>query len=67
MEVKTMTSRNWIHVPQLDKTPGAPIRTSTAYKWHHVKRFPELFKRVGGKLFLDLGLLYEMAEAGKLR
>gem|GEM_PF-2089327 len=59
-------TRNWIHVARLNEV-GAPIKTSTAYKWSHVKRFPELFKRVGGKLFLDLGRLYEMAEAGKLR
>jgi len=59
--------RQWIHVPALNKTPGSPIRTSTAYKWHHIGRFPELFRLVGGKLFLDLGRLYEMAEAGKPR
>ncbi len=59
--------RNWIHVPGLNKTPGSPIRTSTAYKWNHTKRFPSLFRYVGGKLFIDMDALYALAEAGKLR
>jgi hypothetical protein len=59
--------KNWVHVAKLNETPGIPIRTSTAYKWHHVKRFPELFRHVGGKLFIDMDKLFEMAEAGKLR
>jgi hypothetical protein len=61
------SSRNWVHVARLNDLPDSPIRTSTAYAWNHRKRFPQLFKHVGGKLFLDLGGLYEMAEAGKLR
>lgn len=59
--------KNWVHVARLNDTPGTPIRTSTAYKWHHIKRFPELFRNVGGKLFIDMDLLFERAEAGKLR
>lgn len=59
--------RNWIRVSDLNKTPGAPIRSSTGYKWNHIQRFPELFRIVGGKLFIDMDKLYSMAEAGKLR
>ncbi len=59
--------RNLIHVARLNETPGSPIRTSTAYKWNHVRRFPELFLHVGGKLFIDMDKLFAMAEAGKLR
>ncbi len=59
--------RNWIHAARLNDTPGSPIRTSTAYAWHHRKKYPELFHLIGGKLFLDMDKLYAMAEAGKLR
>ena len=59
--------RNWLPVSKLDETPDALIRTSTGYKWHHVHRFPQLFRKVGRELFIDLGLLYELAEKGKLR
>lgn len=58
---------NWVQLSKLDVTPGCPIRTATAYKWVHCKRFPELFRRVGGKVFLDLDLLFKKAEAGELR
>jgi len=59
--------KNWIHVARLNETPGSPIRTSTAYKWAHIRRFPEIFRRVGGKLFIDMDKLFELAEAGKLQ
>ena len=59
--------RNWVRVSDLSKTPGSPIKSATGYKWHHVGRFPEIFRRVGGKVFVDMDRLYELAEAGKLR
>lgn len=59
--------RDWVQVSKLDAMQTSPIKTSTAYKWHHIKRFPELFRRVGGKLFLDMEKLYRMADAGKLQ
>ena len=62
-----MEKRNWVHVARLNETAQSPIRVSTAYKWHHLKRFPALFRHVGGKLFIDMDKLFEMAEAGKLR
>jgi len=31
-----------------------PITQKTLRKWHHIKRFPEIFVKVGGKLFVDL-------------
>jgi hypothetical protein len=58
--------KNWIQVARLNDV-SAPIRTATAYKWHHLGRFPELFHRVGGKLFLDIDEFYRMAKDGKLR
>lgn len=59
--------KNWVQISKLNTTPGSPIRTATAYKWSHVNRFPEIFRRVGGKLFVDMDRLFELAEAGKLR
>jgi hypothetical protein len=58
--------KNWVQVSKIDQTPGVPIATATAYKWNHLKRFPQLFHKIGGKLFLDLDRLYQLAEAGKL-
>jgi hypothetical protein len=61
--------RDWIQVSKLKDVPMCerPIEPSTAYKWHHVGRFPELFKRAGGNLFFERGLFYEKADAGLLK
>jgi len=61
-----MEKRNWVHVARLNELAASPIRVSTAYKWHHLKRFPQLFHHVGGKLFIDMDKLFQLAEAGKL-
>lgn len=46
--------------------PGElPIEKSTAYKWHHLKKFPKLFVKLGGALFVDLNALQEIIEAGR--
>jgi hypothetical protein len=42
-----------------------PIEKSTAYKWNHLKKFPKLFVKLGGALFLDLNALQEIIEAGR--
>ena len=59
--------KNWIQISKIKTLPDCPITASTAYKWIHLKKYQELFRSVGGKKFLDLDRLYEMAEAGKLR
>ena len=59
-------ARNWKHVAKLNEMEDSPIRTATAYKWNHLKRFPVLFRKVGRKLFIDMEKLYAMAEEGKL-
>jgi len=55
--------KNWIHVARLNDTPGSPIRTSTAYKWFRLQKYPKVFKKIGGKLFIDLDELYALGEA----
>lgn len=59
--------KNWVQVSRMNDLPSAPLRASTLYKWAHLKRHSEIFRRVGRKLFVDLDKLYELAEAGKLR
>jgi hypothetical protein len=54
--------RTWTPVAKLDQIPDSPIRTSTAYRWHHVKKFPEAFQKVGGKLFVDIDTLWNLGE-----
>jgi hypothetical protein len=46
--------------------PGQlPLEKSTLYKHHHLKKFPRLFVKLGGALFVDLTVLEEIIEAGR--
>jgi hypothetical protein len=39
---------------QVSKSDGkTPFKPSTLYKWHHLKKHPEIFKKFGGVLFVD--------------
>jgi hypothetical protein len=58
---------DWMHVPRLDKEPAAPIRASTAYKWWHLGRYPHLFRKVGGKLFIRTAGLFELDQKPRQR
>jgi hypothetical protein len=46
--------------------PGSLLfAKATFYKWHHCKKFPNLFVKIGGALFVDLNKLREIIEAGR--
>ncbi len=38
---------------------------STFYKWRTLKKFPNLFTKIGGAVFVDLAELDKLAEAGR--
>lgn len=59
-----MDTRNWIRVSKMDTTPNMPIKASTAYKWHHLRKIPKAFKKLGGILFVDLDELYRVGDMG---
>ena len=42
-----------------------PVRVSTLYKWKHLKKYPQLFIKVGGFLFVDVEALYKLFESGR--
>lgn len=44
-----------------------PLASATFYKWHHVKKYPEIFIKIGGALFVDLDRLEKILEAGRGR
>jgi hypothetical protein len=47
-------------------TPGSlPLQRATLYKWKHTKKFPHLFVKLGGAVFVDLDKLKEIIEAGR--
>lgn len=52
---------------RLSKADSLPLCKSTLYKWKHLGKFPKLFVKLGGALFIDLNELEELIEAGRLR
>ncbi|MCL6622875.1 MAG: hypothetical protein K6T55_12370 [Syntrophobacterales bacterium] len=44
-----------------------PIRASSLYKWHHLGRYPQIFRKLGGYLFVDLRELERLIDAQKPR
>jgi hypothetical protein len=45
--------------------PRLPFENSTFYKWHHIKKHPEIFVKIGWSLFIDLRKLDELIERGR--
>jgi hypothetical protein len=41
------------------------VAKSTLYKMHHLRRYPGLFIKLGGALFVDLDYLSRILEAGR--
>ena len=42
-----------------------PFEKSTFYKWQHTKKFPGIFVKCGGGLFVDLDRLDKIIEQGR--
>lgn len=58
--------RNLLRVSKADKLPveqRLPVEKATLYKWHHLKKFPQLFIKISGILFIDLDTLDELIES----
>jgi hypothetical protein len=55
---------NLLRLSKADQTTDFPLRTSTLYKWHHEKKCPELFVRLGGAVYVNLDKLDEVIGKG---
>ena len=54
-----------IRVSKINKQ-SFPISTSTLYKWRHTNKYPELFIKLGGFLFIDLSELDRLCQTNRL-
>ena len=52
---------------RLARAEGLPLQKSTLYKWKHLGKYPQIFVKLGGALFVDLVALEKLIEAGRLR
>lgn len=57
---------NLVRISKL-KADSTPFARATYYKWRHLGKFPEIFIKVGGGLFLDLDALQHVMESGRTK
>lgn len=57
-------NKNLLRVSKV-KPDELPVVKSTLYKWRHINRFPGLFVKLSGALFVDLDALQEIIEKGR--
>jgi hypothetical protein len=57
---------NTVRVSKLGDVLDCPIKPSTAYKWAHLGKYPQLFIKFGGILLLDLDKMGELLESKRL-
>ena len=50
---------------RLSKANCLPLSKGTFYKWHHLKKYPQIFVKLGGALFIDLDALQKLVETGR--
>ncbi|MGO8761917.1 MAG: hypothetical protein ACLP2P_08465 [Desulfobaccales bacterium] len=51
---------------RISKADDLPFKKSTFYKWAHLRKYPQLFVKIGGALFVDLKALADLIEAKRL-
>lgn len=56
-----------LNLVRVAKGDSLPLEKSTFYKWHHLRKHPRLFVKLGGALFVDIAVLKELIEAGRIR
>ncbi|MCD6475550.1 MAG: hypothetical protein J7K85_04700 [Anaerolineaceae bacterium] len=50
---------------RVSKAKDLPLTKSTLYKWKHLKKYPEIFVKIGGALFVDTEALQKVIEEGR--
>jgi hypothetical protein len=59
--------KNLLRISKISKADNLPVERSTLYKWKHLRRQPSLFVKLGGALFVDLDVLDEIIESGRIK
>jgi hypothetical protein len=56
---------NLIRVNKIDKS-NSPFARATYYKWFHLGKYPEIFRKFGGSLFVNLTELEKLIQNSSL-
>jgi hypothetical protein len=51
---------------RVSKAVDLPVAKSTLYKWRHINKFPGLFVKLSGALFVDRDAFNTIIEKGRL-
>lgn len=51
---------------RVSKADNLPFKKQTFYKWFHLKKYPEIFVKFSGALFVDLTALERAMEKARL-
>lgn len=52
---------------RVSRAEGLPFKPQTFYKWHHTRKYPEIFVKLSGALFVDLDRLDQLIENSRAR
>ena len=64
--LEVISMKNLIRVSKAQEA-NLPFAIQTFYKWRHLGKFPEIFIKFGGALFLDLDALERALEANRMK
>lgn len=55
---------NLLRVSHASRTPNFPLKSSTLYKWRHLRKHLELFVELGGACYINLDKLDSIVAKG---
>jgi hypothetical protein len=50
---------------RVSKAEGLPFKPQTFYKWFHLGKYPEIFVKFGGALFVDVERLAQVIDKSR--
>ena len=56
-----------MNLVRLSKARSLPLKTSTLRKWKSMGKYPQIFIKLGGAVFIDLDALEEVIESCRLK
>lgn len=57
--------KNLVNLVRVSKADNLPLKKQTFYKWWHLKKHPEIFVKLSGALFIDVGRLEQLIDSSR--
>lgn len=60
--------QNLVRISKMESLPfKLPFKPATFYKWFHLGKYPEIFVKLAGGLFVDLDRTEKLIDASRAR